>query len=273
MTREHTTLRARHGGSARASPATTAGGSEVNRASMVRIAPLGNRKERPMTDGDQTAGLLRNLYTTRALRRLKPDAVDEELLFQLIDAAIRAPSGQNRQDWRFVVVTDVAIKQLMQEAATTAWARYQPRYSERPDLMDALPRTKRLSLKATAYLAQHVGEAPAVIVVCGLHGRHSTPEGSIFPAVQNLLLTARAVGLGASIFQLALSPKVVAALGVPDDYQVHCAIPVGYPMDRPGPVRRRPVRQVAFHDRWDEPWPFAEQQPDDGWQDRWTEQA
>jgi nitroreductase len=212
----------------------------------------------------------RVVYTTRALRRLKPDRVPEELLFQLIDAAIRAPSGQNAQDWRFIVVTDAGLKQLMQDAATAAWARYQPGFAEHPESMDQLPRTKRLSLKGTAHLAHHVGAAPAVIVVCGLQGRHSTPGGSIFPAVQNLLLAARALGLGASIFQLALSATVVKALGVPDDHQAYCAIPVGYPEDRHGPVRRRPVRQVAFHNRWGEPWTFAATQPEDGLQGRWV---
>jgi nitroreductase len=218
---------------------------------------------------DQAAGFFRVLYTTRALRRLKPDPVPEELLFQLIDAAIRAPSGQNAQDWRFVVVTDPAIKLLMQTAATEAWARYQPRFAEDPASMDELPRTKRLSLKATAHLAHHVRDAPAVIVVCGLKARHSSPGGSAFPSVQNLLLAARALGLGASIFQLALSPAVVREIGVPDEYQVHCAIPVGYPVDRHGPVRRRPVRQVTFKDRWGAAWEFADAQPDDGRQDRW----
>jgi nitroreductase len=194
--------------------------------------------------------------------------VPEALLFQLIDAAIRAPSGQNAQDWRFVVVTDAAIKAKMQETASDAWRRYQPQFSEQPALMDELPRTKRLSLKSTAQLAQHIGEAPAVIVVCGLRGRHSTPGGSIFPAVQNMLLAARVVGLGASIFQLALSPEVIAAIGVPEEYQAYCAVPVGYPVDRPGPVRRRPVSTVAFRDRWGDAWPFAEAQPEEGWLDR-----
>jgi len=223
-----------------------------------------------MSSDDERAALFHVLYTTRALRRLKPDTVPEEVLFQLVDAAVRAPSGQNRQDWRFVVVTDPAIKASMQEAAAEAWTRYQPQFVESPALIDDLPRTKRLSLKATEYLAHHIGEVPAVIVVCGLRGGHSTPGGSTFPAVQNLLLAARALGLGASIFQLALSPKVIAAIGVPDEYQPYCAIPLGYPMDRHGPVRRRPVRQVAFLDRWGAPWPFADAQPDDGWQKRWV---
>ena len=209
--------------------------------------------------------LFEAIYTTRALRRLKPDVVPEELLFQLIDAAIRAPSGQNAQDWRFVIVTHPAIRGLMQEASAAGWARYQPRFAENPELMDELPRTKRLSLKSTAHLAAHLGDAPAIVVVCGQKGRHSSPGGSVFPAVQNILLAARGLGLGASIFQLGLSPTVVEAMGIPDEYQPYCVIPVGWPEDRHGPVRRRPVKQVAFRDRWGEAWPFAEEQPDEGW--------
>ncbi len=109
-----------------------------------------------------------------------------------------------------------------------------------------------------------------MIIVCGLKGRHSSPGGSVFPAVQNLLLAARALGLGASIFQLALSPAVIEELGVPDEYQAYCSIPVGYPLDRAGPVRRRPVRQVAFKDRWGESWDFAEGQPEQGLQDEYS---
>lgn len=213
----------------------------------------------------------RVLYTTRALRRLKPDPVPEDLLLRLIDAAIRAPSGQNAQDWRFVVVTGQSIKGVMQEAATAAWARYQPKFAAQPDLIDELPRTKRLSLRSTEYLAKHIGEAPAIIVACGMANRHSSPGGSIFPAVQNMLLTARALGLGASIFQLALSGDVVRALGIPDDYRAHCLLPVGYPLDRPGPVRRKPVRDVVFLDRWGAAWPAAQALPDDGFAAGWLE--
>jgi nitroreductase len=136
--------------------------------------------------------------------------------------------------------------------------------------MDELPRTKRLSLKSTAHLAAHLGAAPAIIVVCGQKGRHSSPGGSVFPAVQNILLAARGLGLGTSIFQLGLSPAVVAALGIPDEYLPYCVIPVGWPVDHHGPVRRRPVKQVAFRDRWGEAWSFAEGQPDEGWAARFV---
>ena len=85
----------------------------------------------------QRPDLFRTMYTMRALRRFKPDPIPEEVLFQLFDAAIRAPSGQNVQDWRFIIVTDPAVKRNMQAWAGEGWARYQPEYAERPELMAA----------------------------------------------------------------------------------------------------------------------------------------
>lgn len=217
-------------------------------------------------------GLFEAIYTTRALRRLKPDPVPEDVLFQLLDAAIRAPSGQNAQDWRFVLVTEPEIKHKMQQWSQDAWARYQARFADDPGAIDRLPRTQRLSLRSVAYLAQYLVDAPAIVVVCGRAGRHSTPGGSHFPAVQNLLLAARALGLGASIFNFPLAggQQLLDELGIPEDNQIYCFVPLGYPLDRHGPVRRKPVVSVAFWNRWGQDWPFAQQQPDGGWQERWV---
>jgi nitroreductase len=221
---------------------------------------------------ERPIGLFEAIYSTRALRRLRPDPVPDEVLFQLLDAAIRAPSGQNVQDWRFVVVTDPEIKRRMQTWAEEGWSRYQPRYAEDPALMEQLPRTKRLSLKSVEHLVRHLGEAPAIVVVCGLRGRHSTPGGSAFPAVQNLLLAARGLGLGASIFNLPLAHvgELMEALGIPESNQIYCLIPLGYPEDRHGPVRRKPIKGVVFWNRWEQPWTFAEEQPDEGWGAKWA---
>jgi len=114
-----------------------------------------------------------------------------------------------------------------------------------------------------------------IVAPCGLRGKHSTPGGIIFPAVQNLLLAARALGLGGAITNFAKphEAELMALLGIPDDHEIYCLIPLGYPLDRPGPVRRKPVRQVVFMDRWQQPWPFAEAQPEDRWQDRWLARA
>jgi nitroreductase len=216
-------------------------------------------------------GFFEVIYTARALRRFKPDPIPDEVLFQILDAAVRAPSGQNAQDWRFVVVTDPEIKQRMQTWAEEGWARYQPRYAENPVLMDQLPRTQRLSLRSVEHLVRHLAEAPVVVIVCGMRGRHSTPGGSAFPAVQNLLLAARALGLGGSIFNLPLSHReeLMEAVGIPDNNEIYCLIPLGYPTDKHGPVRRKPVKKVVFWNRWEQPWTFAEAQPEEGWQERW----
>jgi nitroreductase len=219
-------------------------------------------------------GLFETIYTSRALRRFKPDPIPDEVLFQVMDAAIRAPSGQNKQDWRFVVVTDPETKQYLQDNAERAWRRYQPEYAQHPEKMDELPRTKRLSLRSVEHLSHHLAGVPAIIFVCGLSGAHSTPGGSQFPAVQNLLLSARALGLGGSIFNLCIGDRDATKkiLGIPDNNDIYCVLPIGYPTDRQGPVRRKPVKDVVFMNRFGQTWDFAAEQPETGWQDRWISQ-
>lgn len=226
-------------------------------------------------EGAGEIGLFEAIYSTRALRRIKPDPVPDELLFQLFDAAVRAPSGGNAQDWRWVVITEPQLKQTIQGWFWESWQSYQPRYAADPSLIDALPRSQRLSLKSTEYLVRHLAEVPVILAVCGLRGKHSTPGGSIFPAVQNLLLAARALGLGGSItnFARAHEADLLRLLGIPEEQQVYCLVPLGYPLDRPGPVRRRPVKRAVFWNGWQQPWPFAEAQPDDGWSGRWLSRS
>lgn len=213
-------------------------------------------------------GLFETMYTTRALRRFKPDPIPDEVLFQVLDAAIRASSGQNAQDWRFIVITDPAVKARMQEWAVEGWTRYQARFGTSQQI-DALPRSQRLSLRSVEHLAHHIGTVPAVIAVLGMRGRHSTPGGSTFPAVQNLMLAARALGLGASIFNLPMREELIGMLGIPESNVLYCLIPIGYPTDRQGPVKRKPVASVVYRDRFGELWPFAQGQPPAGWGARW----
>ncbi len=216
-------------------------------------------------------GLFATIYSARALRRFKPDPIPDDVLFQLMDAAIRAPSGQNAQDWRFVLVRDRDHKRKMQEWAEIPWRRYQARFAEHADGMDSLPRSQRLSLKSVEHLVHHLAETPVIIVVLGLKGRHSTPGGSTFPAVQNLLLGARGLGLSGSIFNFPLSREdaLREMLGIPDNNEIYCVLPIGYPTDRHGPLGRKPVRAIVYDGRFGERWSFAEAQPDAGWQDRW----
>ena len=215
-------------------------------------------------------GLFATMYSARALRRFKPDPVPDDMLFQVLDAAIRAPSGQNAQDWRFVLVRDPEHKRKMQAWAEIPWRRYRQRFAT-ADEMDALPRSQRLSLRSVEHLVHHLAQTPVIIVVLGLKGRHSTPGGSTFPAVQNLLLAARGMGLSGSVFNFPLSREDALRdmLGIPDNNEVYCVVPLGYPTDRHGPLGRKPIRQVVYDGRFGESWSFAESQPDTGWQDRW----
>lgn len=215
-------------------------------------------------------GLFATIYSARALRRFRPDPVPDDVLFQLMDAAIRAPSGQNAQDWRFILVRDHEHKRNMQAWSEIPWRRYRERFAT-AEAMDGLPRSQRLSLRSVEHLVRHLAETPVIIVVLGLKGRHSTPGGSTFPAVQNLLLAARGMGLSGSVFNFPLSREEALRemLGIPDNNEVYCVVPVGYPADRHGPLGRKPVRQVVYDGRFGERWSFAESQPEAGWQDRW----
>lgn len=216
-------------------------------------------------------GLFEALYTSRALRRFAPDPVPEELVFQLVDAAIRAPTGHNSQDWRFVLVTDEGPKRKMQEWAEQAWDLvFAPDFPDDPAI-DALPRTQRLSIRSVKDLAHNLASVPLIVVVCGLRGKHSNPGGSHFPAIQNLLLAARGLGLGGSIFNLAMThvDELAEMLDIPDNNEIYSLVPVGYPTDRQGPVRRKPVKKVAYWNRFGQEWEYARAQPDDGWFERW----
>lgn len=219
-------------------------------------------------------GLFYTLYTSRALRRFRPDPVPEDVIFQLLDAAIRAPTGHNRQDWRFVVVTDPEPKRKMQEWSERAWQLAFGRDYPTVEAIDALPKTARLSIRGVHDLAHNLATVPLIVVVCGLKGIHSSPGGSHFPAAQNLLLAARALGLGGSIFNLPMvgGKEMYELLEVPESNEVYCCIPVGYPIDRHGPLKRKPVKKVVYWQRFGHEWPFALEQPDEGWTDRWVKE-
>ena len=215
-------------------------------------------------------GLFHTIYTTRALRRFKPDPVPDEVLFQLFDAAIRASSGQNAQDWRWIIIRDPEVKTTMRDWAIAGWARYAARYGGE-EAIAQLPRNQRLSLNSVRDLAHGLADVPVIVAVLGMKGRHSTPGGSTFPAVQNFQLAARALGLGSSIFNLPMRDDLYGMLGIPESNQLYCLIPIGYPTDRQGRLNRKPVKDVVFDERFGAPWPFAAEQPDAGWGARWLE--
>lgn len=203
-------------------------------------------------------GIFEVMYHCRAMRRLKPDPVPEELLIRLVDAGNQAPSGSNAQNGRWIVVREQGVKDRLAALNKEAVTRYaQVRPTEMPG-QDAEKRQRMLN--AVVWQADHFAEMPALIVAC-LEFASEPPDrfsvgagagGSIWPGVQNVLLAARALGLGAAPTTLGLSNRAAAreALGLPATIEPFCIIPVGWPKGRFGPVTRRPVNEIMRWDRW-----------------------
>jgi nitroreductase len=195
------------------------------------------------------------MRTQRAIRRLRPDPVDDALVLRLIELALRAPTGSNAQNWHFVVVKDRAVKERLGTLNRRAWRLYGGlgRRLARHD-----PRMLRI-IDAVQWQADHFAEIPVLVVACLRGPRLPFPPiaatsyyGSIYPSVQNLLLAARAVGLGAALITLPLWSTFLArrALGLPWTVTPCAVVPLGWPRGRYGPTTRRPVGEVVHLDRW-----------------------
>jgi nitroreductase len=193
------------------------------------------------------------MRSTRSMRRLKPDPVPHGLLRQVLEAGTFAANGGNMQTWRFLVIRDPVVK-----AAAGAWYRKSwqeivgPRYRAAAPAPGQSPDQFARMLTAAEYLADHIHEAPVWIVPCASGTRNT--GSSIFPAVQNILLACRALGLGCTLTTLHLNfeKEVDAALSLPDDVHSYAILPIGYPMGKFGPVRRAPLENVVYQDRWGE---------------------
>ncbi|GGZ49177.1 MULTISPECIES: nitroreductase family protein [Streptomyces] len=226
--------------------------------------------------------LFDTMSTMRAMRRLKPDPVPEELVEQLIQAAVWGPSGGNMQCYEYVVVTD---RQVMARLAPL-WKRCVDAYlattgKYAPEGMDEVAYGRMVA--AIEYQRDHFADTPVLIVPCyrfpeprldeeGLAASaralgpagtehmmntqtrfQALAEGScVYPGVQNLLLAARGLGLAANItiWHLMLEQEWKKELGIPEDMATFAAVPVGWPAGNFGPVRRRPVADVIHRDRW-----------------------
>jgi nitroreductase len=224
-------------------------------------------------------GLFEAIYSSRALRRFRSDPVPEELLTKILDAAIRAPSAGNAQSWAFVVVRDQEVKQqlgaIYRKAADTISGFYAAR--GRPAHMTE-DQYRRL-MSSGSYLWDHIAEAPVLLVPCNkpqglpppaalsddvrekldvaIACRPRIEAASIYPAVQNIILACRALGLATVITtnHLLYEDEVRQILGIPAEVDTYALMPIGYPVDKFGPVIRRPLHEVARADRWSNPWP------------------
>jgi nitroreductase len=200
---------------------------------------------------DASLDLFEIMRTTRSMRRLKPDPIPDALLTRVLEAGTFAANGGNMQSWRFLVIRDPAIKATAGAFYTRAWREVVgPRYRSGGPAPGTTPERFARMVDAAEYLAEHFHEAPVWIVPC-----LSGPRGSgasIFPAVQNMLLAARALGLGSTLTTLYLmhEKETEAAMGIPEGYHSYAILPMGFPLGKFGPVRRAPLADVVYQDKW-----------------------
>ena len=194
--------------------------------------------------------------TQRAMRRLEPRPIPDALLRQIMDAAICAPSGGNRQGWSFLIIRDGAKRARLGELYREAWGELMkvPYYAGAAKEPPDSPAGRMLA--SARHLSEHLGEAPVLVLACVALDPGVTPSlttgASIYPAVQNLMLAARAHGVGSCITTIHRfrDAQVKELLSIPAGVETAALIPLGYPSGRFGRPPRRPLREVAFADRW-----------------------
>jgi nitroreductase len=214
-----------------------------------------------MTDLQNLLAIVQN---TRAMRRLKPDPLADELVDQILDAGVCAPTGGNRQNWGFIVVRDEHIKRQIQRYYQRAFDEVAgPHYANSPPPPSVTQAQYARQHAAVEHLTEHFHEAPVWIVAClngGGADHHYGSGASIYPAVQNMLLAARALGLGATLTarHILYGAEVDAILGLPNGVRSYAIIPIGYPTGRFGPVRRS-TDKIVFTDKWGQRRPRAQE--------------
>jgi nitroreductase len=185
------------------------------------------------------------MYTTRAMRRLDTKPVPDEDLWKICEAATKGPSGSNAQPVRWIVVTDAAKRAQLGAIYQRSWAPVSQMYAGNIDQGDS--QMTRVFGSAN-YLGDHMGDAPAIIIPASKGGDSS----SVFGALQNLFLAARALGLGTTLTTVHRlhEDEVREVLGVPADVNTWAMVPVGYPLGKWGEAKRRPVEEVTYWDSW-----------------------
>jgi nitroreductase len=200
------------------------------------------------------------LYTTRAMRRLKPDPIPQDAQARILDAAIRAPNIG--EQWRFILVDDPAVKSRLAPVYDRAWGQMFEAFGANRAAMLTMEGPMGRAARSGEHLAVHFGEAPLL-----LFGFDKSRDGSgVYPAIWSAMLAARAEGVGATltgVLQTFASDEVFEILGVPKDegWYMHGVVPMGYPTGRWGVAPRAPVHEVAARNHWDGPLGFTVPEP------------
>lgn len=213
-------------------------------------------------------GLYEAMSTTRAVRRLRPDPIPDDVLQRVIEAANWAPTGGNAQPWRVIAVKDAEKKRHLQQLYVGPWEEYARGHKALLDRLGPEMRAQQeRMLRAADHLARNMHLAPVILVFCfnpklmaitdATLDRPSVVGGaSLYPAVQNTLLACRAEGLGCTLTTLLCTAEneVKKLLSIPDDWGTGAFVPIGYPVGKGhGPLNRRPAEKMAFLDKWGTP--------------------
>ena len=223
-------------------------------------------------------GVFEAIHTARALRQLKQDPVPDGVITQILDAAIRAPSAGNTQNWAFIVVRDPEQRHKLGAIYRKASNIASAMYAARDRRIHMTEEQFQRFMTSGAYLWDHMGDAPVILVPCQTRPQLPPPEAmppdiranfaseqayverirgaSIYPAIQNIILACRALGLGTTITtnHIRCEDEVKAVLGIPEDVQTFAMMPIGYPRGKFGPLLRRPIVEVAHLDHWSHFW-------------------
>ena len=194
------------------------------------------------------------MFTQRSVRRFKPDPIPKEDLRLIVEAAVKAPNGGNRQVGRFVVVTDREKIRAFAPLYHEAW--WAKRLDEKGWRTKADIPPEEKSYRAASELADTIGGVPVVVFALA---EGNGPANSVIPACQNLMLAAWALGIGS--IPTTLHPKVMdrflAMFAIPKGTAFHFCIPMGYPAVKYGPSVRRPIAETTYLDRWGGAAPWA----------------
>jgi nitroreductase len=215
---------------------------------------------------DRPVSLYEGLLSTRAIRRYRDEPVPDEVLRDILFAATRAPSGSNRQPFRFIVLAEGPVareaKRLIGEGARHFWSakRAADGYDSGSGRRDDSPKA-RMARTMQRYVDTYES-VPVLVIACYVRYRdraHVSDGASVYPACQNLLLAARALGYGGVMtgWQNAAEDELRALLGIPDEVELMATITLGRPEGRHGPVRRRPLSELVYGERWGETPPWA----------------
>ena len=227
----------------------------ADRAALARRRPA-PCKARPVTDLP-SLDVFDAMRTNRAVRRYRLDAVPDDVLRRCLEAATWAPSGSNRQPWRFVVLRSPEVRAVLGPAYRRGWAEMGAGYGlSEVDPDDNSPRARMG--RTMQEFVDNFESVPVYVLFC-VEGRGRPPllsdGASIYPAMQNFMLAARAHGLGTvpTTWFAYAEDELRQVVGIPDEWLIAALLPVGYPRGGHGPVRRRPVDDFVRLDQWEAP--------------------